>query len=99
MENETENNKIEKLLEKNIEMTEEVYQMTKKINKFVFWQKIFQTINILIIVVPIVLGIIYLPPLLKGVVGQYQKVLEIDGVNGNSGLDYIPSTELLEVLK
>ncbi len=99
MENETENNKIEKLLEKNIEMTKEVYQMTKKINKFVFWQKIFQTINILIIVVPVVLGIIYLPPLLKGVVGQYQKVLEIDGVNGNSGLDYIPSTELLEVLK
>ena len=90
---EIENNKIEELLEKNIEMTEEIHRMTKKIDRFVFWQKIFQTINILIIVVPIMLGIIYLPPLLKSVIGQYQELLETGESNG------VSPSDLLETLK
>lgn len=90
---EIENNKIEELLEKNIEMTEEIHRMTKKIDRFVFWQKIFQTINILVIVVPIMLGIIYLPPLLKSVIGQYQELLETGESNG------VSPSDLLETLK
>ncbi len=93
MENEIENNKIEELLEKNIEMTKEIHRMTKKIDRFVFWQKIFQTINILVIVVPIMLGIIYLPPLLKSVIGQYQELLETGESNG------VSPSDLLETLK
>ena len=47
-----------------------------------FWQNVWSFLKILIIVVPIVIGIIYLPPLLKGVFQQYQSLL-----GGGDGLD------------
>ena len=74
---------VKKLLEKNLKLTEEIYKMSKSIKSFMMWQKIFGFLKILIIVVPIVLGIIYLPPLLKNVLGQYQDLLGIGG--GGSG--------------
>ncbi len=92
---EPKNGKMEELLKRNLELTEEIHKMTKKIDRFVFWQKITWTLNILIIVVPIVLGIIYLPPLLKNTLGQYQKLLE----DGSNGVNSIPSSELFESLK
>ena len=94
-EDEPKNGKMEELLERNLELTEEIHKMTKKIDRFVFWQKITWTLNILIIVVPIVLGIIYLPPLLKNTLNQYQELLE----DGSNGVKSIPSTELFESLK
>ena len=66
---------IEKLVEENLRLTEEVLKLTKKINNFVLWSRIFSFLKILIIIVPIVLGIIYLPPLLKDVLGPYQELL------------------------
>jgi len=77
---------IKKLLEKNLELTEEIYKMVKGIKKYIFWQKVFSFLKILIIVVPIIIGIIYLPPLLKGVFQQYQSLLGGgDGLNSGSG--------------
>lgn len=95
---EPENNRVEKLLKENLEMTEEIHKMTKKIDRFVFWQKIFGTLQILFIVVPIILGIVYLPPLLKNVLNQYQDLLE-DGSGGASKLNPTPLNGLLETLK
>ncbi len=92
------NNRIEELLEENLELTEEIHKMTKKIDRFVFWQKIFGTLQILIIVVPIVLGIIYLPPLLGNILNQYRELLEVGG-NGVSKLNSIPTNGLLETLE
>ena len=85
----TENNRIEELLERNLELTEEIHLMTKKITRFVFWQKVLGALNILIIVVPLILGVIYLPPLLKTVAGQYLKLIEESG--GASSLESLPS--------
>jgi hypothetical protein len=75
---------LKKLLEENLKLTQEIHTMTKKINKFVIWSRIFGFLKILIIVVPIILGIIYLPPLLKDVFGQYKDLLGIGG--GSKGL-------------
>ena len=82
---------IKKLLEKNLTLTEEIHKMVKSIKRYMFWQNIWSFLKILVIVVPIVIGIIYLPPLLKGVFQQYQSLLGGgDGLNleslGNSGL-------------
>ncbi len=66
---------IKKLLEENLALNEEIYKMVKKINRFVIWQRIFGFLKILIIIVPIVLGILYLPPILKELLGQYQSIL------------------------
>jgi len=77
---------IKKLLEKNLQLTQEVYKMTKSIKSFVIWQRIFGLLKILIIVVPIVLGIIYLPPLIKDLINQYQSILDIGSVVGDSNM-------------
>ena len=77
---------IKKLLEKNLELTEEIHRMVKSIKSHIFWQNVFSFLKILIIVVPIIIGIIYLPPLLKGVFQQYQSLLGGgDGLNLESG--------------
>ncbi len=68
---------IKGLLKKNLELTEEIYKMTKSVKHFVTLQRIFGVIKLLIIIVPIVLGIIYLPPLIENLVKQYQGLLGI----------------------
>ena len=70
---------IKKLLEKNLELTEEIYKKAKYMKRYVIFQQIFCILKILIIVVPIVLGIIYLPPLLKNVYSQYHELLNLGG--------------------
>lgn len=66
---------IKKLLEQNLEYTKETYRLTKKIKSYITFQKVMSVIYILLIVAPIIIGIIYLPPLLKGVFDQYKDVL------------------------
>ena len=56
---------MEKLLEENLRLTNEIYKMTKKINSFVVWSRIFGFLKALVFVAPIVLGIIYFKPLLS----------------------------------
>lgn len=70
---------FKKLLKKNLELTEEIYKMTKKIKRFVNFQQVMSLVYFLIIVVPIVLGIIYLPPLLNNYINQYKEILGIPG--------------------
>lgn len=84
----TANQRLEELLKKNLELTEEVYKMTKKIKGHMVLQKIFSLIYLLIIVVPIILGLIYLPPLLKNMVGPYMELLN-EGSAGGINLDNI----------
>lgn len=92
------------LLEKNLKMTEEMYVIVKKINRTLIWQQIFSFLKILIIIVPIVLGMIYLPPLLKDVFNQYQSIMglgekaaDINNLPGNAS-QFIDKN-LLENLK
>lgn len=75
---------IEKLIEQNLRMTEEIYKMTKKIKGYISFQKVVSFIYLLLIVVPIVLGVIYLPPLLGNVFNQYQDLLGA-GQNSTGG--------------
>lgn len=77
---------LKKLLEKNIELTEEILKMTKSIKHFVTFQKFMSFVYLLIIVVPIVLSIIYLPPLLGGVFKQYQELLGVGSPAGVTDL-------------
>ncbi|MDD5290582.1 MAG: hypothetical protein PHZ04_00505 [Patescibacteria group bacterium] len=66
---------IKKLLEENLKLTAETHKMVKKIKSYMFWQNVWSFLKVLIVVVPIILGIIYLPPLLKGVFQQYKSLL------------------------
>src|SRR6056297_1896739 len=66
---------IKKLVKKNLELNQEIYEMLKSVKRYVLIQQIFSVLKILIIVIPIILGIIYLPPLFE----QYQSLLNLGG--------------------
>lgn len=66
---------IKKLLEQNLALTKEIYRLTKKIKSYITFQKAMSVIYILLIIVPIIIGVIYLPPLLNGVYNQYKDLL------------------------
>ena len=76
---------IKNLLKENLKLNQEIYKMVKDIKSFVFWQRIWGVVKILIIVAPIIIGIIYLPPLFKQVLGQYQSLLGVDQSDLNLG--------------
>lgn len=74
---------IKKLLEQNLEYSKEIYQMTRKIKSYITFQKVMGVIYILLIIVPIILSIVFLPPLLEGVFNQYKDILGV-GVDAGS---------------
>lgn len=69
---------IKKLLEKNLEISQEILKTTKKIKTYINFQKVMSIIYFLIIVVPIVLSFIFLPPLIKQYLGPYEELLGIN---------------------
>lgn len=79
-----------KLLEKNLELSEKIYKNSKYIKRFVITSQILGFLKLLLIVVPIVLGIIYLPPLLKNVYSQYQELLGISQKADMLDIDKLP---------
>lgn len=66
--------RMEKLLEENVEMNKEMKVMIRHINTYVAWQRIFGWLKLLLILVPLVIGFIYLPPLFKDL---YQQVISL----------------------
>ncbi len=65
------------LLAKNIELSEEILQNVKYIKKYIFWQKIYGLIKILVIILPLVFGYIMLAPYLSKAFQQYQELLNL----------------------
>lgn len=70
-------NEILGLLKENLAISRELLKTTKKVNRFLVMQKTWFLVKILLIIVPLILGAIYLPPLLAGVIEQYQSLLNI----------------------
>lgn len=73
------NNKSDKLsdlLKANLDRSEEILKISRKINKYLYWQNIWSIARMLVIVVPIIWGIIYLPPLLREYVESYKYLLD-----------------------
>ena len=66
---------LKELIEKNLALTEALAVSVKKINTYIRWQWAFFVLKVIVIAVPIILGIIYLPPLLKQSLAPYQELL------------------------
>jgi len=67
--------KLEALLQENMKSSTVMLQAIKDIKKYIRWQQIWSTLRFFLIVVPIILGFIYLPPLLKDALQQYKDLL------------------------
>lgn len=75
---ENNDNKIEQVLEENLRLTKEIHEMTKSVKRYVTFQKVLSFVYLLLIIVPLILGAIYLPALFKNTIGQYQELLGTD---------------------
>jgi len=80
--NEDENVKL--LLKKNLELNQEILKSVLFIKRQIIWQQVLWYIKFLIIMIPIILGIIYLPPLINDLLKQYQGILSGGAINNQS---------------
>jgi hypothetical protein len=83
MEENTNKKTVEEMMAENLRLTEDIHRMTKTVKNYVVFQRILSFIYLLLIVVPLILSIIYLPPLLNNVIGQYQDLLGGDQAANN----------------
>lgn len=68
------NDDLRKLLEKNIEISNELLEASKYIKGFIFWRKIISFVQVLIIAIPIILALIYVPPFLESLVELLDRI-------------------------
>lgn len=88
MPNENESVSIEELVKQNLELTQDLQKQMEKIRRYFFWQRMVSIFYLIIVVGPIILGLIYLPPLLKDVIAPYQEALQgTDKLNNPGGLN------------
>ena len=66
---------IKQLNEENKSLIQELEERTKKIHNFIKWQRVLGILKLLIIVIPLVLSIIYLPAILQNFIAPYQELL------------------------
>ena len=75
---------IKKLAEKNLQLTEEIHAMVKKIKSYLAFQRLVSIFYLIMIIGPIIFGIIYLPPLLNSLIGQYKDILGTQSIDIDS---------------
>lgn len=73
---------LKDLVEKNIKWSQVIYEQNRGIKRRLTWMLIGSYLRLLIIVVPIILAIIYLPPLIRDLFEQYAGI--INGVQNMS---------------
>jgi cation transport ATPase len=63
------------LLRENLKKNEEILKISRDVKKYMRWQNIWSITRILVIAIPLIVGAIYLPPLIKEYIQSYQTVL------------------------
>ena len=58
------------LLRRNLEISQEILVKTNAIKKYIKWQKVWSMVRLLLIVIPIILGFLYLPEFIKSYLSQ-----------------------------
>jgi len=84
------NDDLRELLTRQIELNEKILEKVKYIKKYIVWQKIFSWIKFFLILIPLLVGLFYLPPLLKQLTQTYQSVLNIQ--NSTNQLNNLPAS-------
>lgn len=70
----TDNEVLNKLLEKNLKWSQIIYEQNRRINRKLIWMAVAGWVRLLIFVLPIILAIIYLPPFAKELWDVYMGV-------------------------
>lgn len=96
------NSSLKDLVEKNIKWSQIIYEQNRKIKHRLTLMVVGSYLRLAIIVIPIILGLIYLPPLAKDLWEQYNQVL--GGATGgslpiNEIINSISGEQINEILK
>jgi hypothetical protein len=71
-----EEGEIKKLLKESLEINKETNEIVKSVKKYLIVQRVFFFIKVLIIAIPLVLGIIYLPPFFREFLPRFSKSID-----------------------
>jgi len=74
------NTELKSLLERNLSISQEILDITKYIKGYIFWRKIMGFIQLVLIIVPILLAIFYLPPFLESLMDKLPSYLNTNGL-------------------
>ena len=66
---------VQALLEENLRLSRAIYASIEKTRRYIFWNQVFGFLQLLIIVVPLVVGFLYLKPLLQQALSTYTQLL------------------------
>jgi len=90
---------LEQLLRENLELTRHILEQTQKTRRYIMFGQVISVVKIVLIVGPIIIAFLYLPPLIKSMLGTYSDLLGNGTgqaiLEGNSLLDSIFGTTSL----
>src|SRR3989338_6137690 len=85
---------IKELLEKNLKWSQIIYEQNRKINNKLMWSAIGSWFRILLIAVPLILAVWFLPPIIQGLQSTYGSLL-----GGGTTVNKTNSTSIDQLLK
>ena len=86
---------IKKILTENLRLTREIHKLVLSVRRYLLWQRVMSIVYLIILIAPIVLALIYLPPLLKPYLDQYSQLMnEI-----TPGQSYLPTNGPIDLQK
>ncbi len=65
---------LRELLEKNLKWSQIIYEQNRRINSKLMWSAIAGWLRLFIILAPLIIGFLFLPPLIKQFFSQYGSV-------------------------
>lgn len=93
---------IKELIQKNIKWSQVIYNQNKQIKHRLTLMTVASWVKLALIIIPIILGIIFLPALIQDVWGQYGELLKTSGSGGfdlNSILNALSPEQVKETTK
>lgn len=82
---------LRSLVEEQAARLEQMQVTLDKVYRYIWWQRIWLVVKIVFVVVPVILGILYLPPLLENAFAPYQELL-----GGSSNTSQFELEQLLQ---
>ncbi len=92
---------VKVLLEQNLAYSKEIYNLAKQTKRYIFWGRVMSVISlVLFVILPIILGAMYLPTLLNDFMGSFipggaGQAGGLEAILGGYGLD---NAELMDLI-
>ena len=67
---------IKTLVEKNSKSIEEMQKQMNFVYRYIFWQRVWKIVKIVVVIAIVIIGIVYLPPLIQKTIAPYWQLLQ-----------------------